>query len=198
MWDVNKDKNSDDNVYQYATIAGEMIIWKLHDTDSDHVWKVLKTLSGVFGLDGEKYAKYVEDSIQFRTYGQVVSFLFEAIQSYVADVRKSWPVLMVCGGFLPLFLSLLWLLMVRHFVDMDYLAHTITSTEHVKLSSLDFTVGNKMHKAFPLPGESSHWQYKFPLPVEGVPTARRMEIPLPGVYTAMMKKLPVKENWQLH
>nr|GEW94221.1 hypothetical protein [Tanacetum cinerariifolium] len=30
-----------------------------------------------------------------------------------------------------------------------------------------FTVGNKMHKAFPLPGESSHWQYKFPLPVEG-------------------------------
>nr|GEY40501.1 hypothetical protein [Tanacetum cinerariifolium] len=38
-----------------------------------------------------------------------------------------------------------------------------------------------MHKAFPLPGESSHWQYKFPLPVEGVPTARRMEIPLPGL-----------------
>nr|GEV88548.1 hypothetical protein [Tanacetum cinerariifolium] len=59
-------------------------------------------------------------------------------------------------------------------------------------------VGNKMHKAFPLLGESSHWQYKFPLPVEGVPTARRMEIPLPGVCTAMMKKLPVKENWQLH
>nr|GEY73080.1 reverse transcriptase domain-containing protein [Tanacetum cinerariifolium] len=27
-------------------------------------------------------------------------------------------------------------------------------------------VGNKMHKAFPLPGESSHWQYKFPLPVK--------------------------------
>nr|GEW68267.1 hypothetical protein [Tanacetum cinerariifolium] len=59
-------------------------------------------------------------------------------------------------------------------------------------------VGNKMHKAFPLPGESSHWQYKFPLRVEGVPTARRMEIPLPGVCTAMMKKLPVKEKWQLH
>nr|GEX63661.1 hypothetical protein [Tanacetum cinerariifolium] len=28
-----------------------------------------------------------------------------------------------------------------------------------------------MHKAFPLPGESSHWQYKFPLPVKVVPTA---------------------------
>nr|GEW37068.1 hypothetical protein [Tanacetum cinerariifolium] len=51
-----------------------------------------------------------------------------------------------------------------------------------------------MHKAFPLPGESSHWQYKFPLLVEGVPTARRMEIPLPGVCIAMMKKLPVPAN----
>nr|GFB26562.1 putative reverse transcriptase domain-containing protein [Tanacetum cinerariifolium] len=49
-------------------------------------------------------------------------------------------------------------------------------------------------KAFPLPGESSHWQYKFPLPVEGVPTAKRMEIQLPGFCTAMMKKLPVKEK----
>nr|GFA29773.1 hypothetical protein [Tanacetum cinerariifolium] len=68
------------------------------------------------------------------------------------------------------------------------------------LASFDMgrIVGNKMHKAFPLLGESSHWQYKFPLPVEGVPTARRMEIPLPRVCTAMMKKLPVKENWQLH
>nr|GEX24793.1 hypothetical protein [Tanacetum cinerariifolium] len=56
-----------------------------------------------------------------------------------------------------------------------------------------------MHKAFLLPGESSHWQYKFPLPVKVVPTARRLEMPLPGVYTAieeMMKKLPVKDRWQ--
>nr|GFA07156.1 putative reverse transcriptase domain-containing protein [Tanacetum cinerariifolium] len=62
-------------------------------------------------------------------------------------------------------------------------------------------VGNKMHKAFPLPGESSHWQYKFPLPVKVVPTARSLEMPLPGVCTAieeMMKKLPVKDRWQLH
>nr|GEY82999.1 hypothetical protein [Tanacetum cinerariifolium] len=62
-------------------------------------------------------------------------------------------------------------------------------------------LGNKMHKAFPLPGESSHWQYKFPLPVNVVPTARRLEMPLPGVCTAieeMMKKLPVKDRWQLH
>nr|GEX67305.1 reverse transcriptase domain-containing protein [Tanacetum cinerariifolium] len=54
-------------------------------------------------------------------------------------------------------------------------------------------VGNKMHKAFPLPGESSHWQYKFPLPVKVVPTASRLEMPLPRVCTTieeMMKKLP--------
>nr|GFB39120.1 reverse transcriptase domain-containing protein [Tanacetum cinerariifolium] len=59
-------------------------------------------------------------------------------------------------------------------------------------------VGNKMHKTFPLPGESSHWQYKFPLPVKDVPTAKRLEIPLPRVCTAieeMMKKLPVKDRW---
>nr|GEV84739.1 phospholipase-like protein [Tanacetum cinerariifolium] len=55
-----------------------------------------------------------------------------------------------------------------------------------------YIVGNKMHKAFPLPKESSHWQYKFPLLVNVVPTARRLEMPLPGVCTAieeMMKKL---------
>nr|GEU73554.1 copia protein [Tanacetum cinerariifolium] len=61
------------------------------------------------------------------------------------------------------------------------------------------TIGNKMHKAFLLPGESSHWEYKFPLPVKVVPTARRLEMPLSGVCTAieeMMKKLPVKDRWQ--
>nr|GEV68243.1 hypothetical protein [Tanacetum cinerariifolium] len=48
------------------------------------------------------------------------------------------------------------------------------------------------YMAFPLPGESSHWQYKFPLPVKVVPNARRLEMPLLGVCTAieeMMKKL---------
>nr|GFA41204.1 synaptobrevin, longin-like domain protein [Tanacetum cinerariifolium] len=65
----------------------------------------------------------------------------------------------------------------------------------------EMDVENKMHKAFPLPGESSHWQYKFPLPVKVVPTTRRLEMPLPRVCTSieeMMKKLPVKDRWQLH
>nr|GEW24445.1 reverse transcriptase domain-containing protein [Tanacetum cinerariifolium] len=43
----------------------------------------------------------------------------------------------------------------------------------------DYDVGNKMHKAFPLLGESSHWQKKFPLLVKKVASARRKEMPLP-------------------
>ncbi|RAL45480.1 hypothetical protein DM860_014869 [Cuscuta australis] len=35
---------------------------------------------------------------------------------YVADVEKSWPVLIVCGGILPVFLSVIWLLMIRYLV----------------------------------------------------------------------------------
>nr|GEU50587.1 reverse transcriptase domain-containing protein [Tanacetum cinerariifolium] len=60
------------------------------------------------------------------------------------------------------------------------------------MSYPDKSVGNKMHKAFSLPGESFHWQYKFPLPVKVVSTARRLEMPLQGVCTAIeeiMKKL---------
>lgn len=35
---------------------------------------------GVFGSDGEKYAKDVEDLIQFGTSGNVAAFISEAIQ----------------------------------------------------------------------------------------------------------------------
>lgn len=38
------------------------------------------------------------------------------MQRYVADIGKAWPVLIVCGGIVPLFLSVIWLLMIRHFV----------------------------------------------------------------------------------
>lgn len=38
------------------------------------------------------------------------------LQRYVADIGKSWPVLIVCGALLPLFLSVIWLLMIRYFV----------------------------------------------------------------------------------
>ncbi|GMH05650.1 hypothetical protein Nepgr_007490 [Nepenthes gracilis] len=38
------------------------------------------------------------------------------LKRYMADIGKSWAVLIVCGGILPLFLSVIWLLMIRHFV----------------------------------------------------------------------------------
>ncbi|XP_064998544.1 choline transporter protein 1-like isoform X1 [Musa acuminata AAA Group] len=38
------------------------------------------------------------------------------LKRYMADIWKAGPVLVVCGGILPLFLSIIWLLMIRHFV----------------------------------------------------------------------------------
>ena len=35
---------------------------------------------GVFGSDGEKYAKDVQEIIEFGTYGQVAGFISKAIQ----------------------------------------------------------------------------------------------------------------------
>nr|GEU88937.1 hypothetical protein [Tanacetum cinerariifolium] len=44
-------------------------------------------------------------------------------------------------------------------------ATSCCSTLNPHTGHMTIYVGNKMHKAFPLPGESFHWQYKFPLPV---------------------------------
>nr|GFC55177.1 hypothetical protein [Tanacetum cinerariifolium] len=58
------------------------------------------------------------------------------------------------------------------FEEIKYIEASLSDPENVSIeeenSKEEENVGNKMHKAFPLPGESSHWQYKFPLPVEGV------------------------------
>nr|GEZ67270.1 hypothetical protein [Tanacetum cinerariifolium] len=84
-------------------------------------------------------------------------------------------------------------------LEIDMMRMMMCSLKQLQLE--ERCVGNKMHKAFPLPRESSHWQYKIQLPVKVVPTARRLEMPLPGVCTAieeMLKKLPVKDRWQLH
>ncbi|KAL5730293.1 Choline transporter protein 1 [Ranunculus cassubicifolius] len=40
------------------------------------------------------------------------------LKRYVADVGKSWPVLIVCGGMLPLFMSIIWLLMIQYFLSV--------------------------------------------------------------------------------
>lgn len=53
--------------------------------------------------------------IIFLYFEECSNWLFN-LQRYVADVGKSWPVLIVCGGLVPLFLSIVWLLLIRHFV----------------------------------------------------------------------------------
>lgn len=38
------------------------------------------------------------------------------MQRYVADIGKAWPVLIVCGGIIPLILSVIWLAMIQRLV----------------------------------------------------------------------------------
>ncbi|XP_073274063.1 choline transporter protein 1 [Primulina huaijiensis] len=60
--------------------------------------------------------KVIEDIAIDKAIHRSVNSRSSVLKRYVADIGKSWPVLLVCGGFLPLFLSILWLLMIRHFV----------------------------------------------------------------------------------
>lgn len=63
------------------------------------------------------------------------------LKRYAADVGKSWPVLIVCGGLLPLFLSAIWLLLIRYFVGvmtwgtiiiLNILTFTVTTFFYIK------------------------------------------------------------------
>jgi choline transporter-like protein 2/4/5 len=40
------------------------------------------------------------------------------IQRYIADLGRAWPVLVVCGGIVPLLLSITWLILVHYFVGV--------------------------------------------------------------------------------
>jgi hypothetical protein len=40
------------------------------------------------------------------------------IQRYIADSGRAWPVLVVCGGIVPLLLSITWLILVHYFVGV--------------------------------------------------------------------------------
>ncbi|PPD67052.1 hypothetical protein GOBAR_DD36070 [Gossypium barbadense] len=56
-------------------------------------------------------------NISLRHWQQMGGVNINEDMRYMADIGKSWPVLIVCGGMLPLFLSVIWLLMIRHFVS---------------------------------------------------------------------------------
>ncbi|GER43027.1 choline transporter-related family protein [Striga asiatica] len=60
--------------------------------------------------------KVIEDIAIDKSIHKSINSRSSVLKRYVADVGKAWPVLLVCGGFLPLFLSIIWLLMIRHFV----------------------------------------------------------------------------------
>nr|XP_043635719.1 alanine--glyoxylate aminotransferase 2 homolog 2, mitochondrial-like [Erigeron canadensis] len=61
--------------------ATAMCNWKFNVVQSGvHHAQNPDPYRGAFGLDGEKYAKDVEDLIRFGTSGQVAGFIFEAIQ----------------------------------------------------------------------------------------------------------------------
>lgn len=51
-----------------------------------------------------------------KTIHEAINSPSAVLKRYVADIGKSWPVLIVCGGIVPLFLSVIWLLMIRYFV----------------------------------------------------------------------------------
>ncbi|GLT62149.1 hypothetical protein SLA2020_348070 [Shorea laevis] len=57
-----------------------------------------------------------EDIIIDKSIHRSINSRSSVLKRYMADIGKAWPVLIVCGGILPLFLSVIWLLMIRHFV----------------------------------------------------------------------------------
>ncbi|KAK6230529.1 hypothetical protein QUC31_002047 [Theobroma cacao] len=57
-----------------------------------------------------------EDIVIDKSIHSFINSRSSVLKRYMADIGKSWPVLIVCGGLLPLFLSVIWLLMIRHFV----------------------------------------------------------------------------------
>ncbi|CAA7390987.1 unnamed protein product [Spirodela intermedia] len=60
----------------------------------------------------------IEDNILIdRAIHKAINSHSAVLKRYVADIGKAWPVLIVCGAMLPLFLSIIWLLMIRHFVS---------------------------------------------------------------------------------
>nr|GEY47439.1 tyrosyl-tRNA synthetase [Tanacetum cinerariifolium] len=180
--------------------------------------------SSVFIEDEETDVKskikkaYCSPRIVEETHALSISNTLYSLGLTSSRLKEKWK--MVVQGSLTLMKNLLWIMQkVTCILLKPALSHALNKILQMVVGGVDVVVpawllchdeggddgaarckrdhcavGNKMHKAFPLPGEKHSNRHKFPLPVEGVPTARRMEIPLPGVCTAMMKKLPVKEN----
>nr|KYP40982.1 Choline transporter-like protein 5 [Cajanus cajan] len=57
-----------------------------------------------------------EDIVLDKAIHEYINSHSAVLKRYMADIGKAWPVLIVCGGILPLFLSVIWLLLIRHLV----------------------------------------------------------------------------------
>ncbi|XP_050368467.1 choline transporter protein 1 [Argentina anserina] len=57
-----------------------------------------------------------EDIVIDKSIHKSINSRSAVLKRYMADIGKSWPVLLVCGGILPLALSVIWLLLIRYFV----------------------------------------------------------------------------------
>ncbi|XP_047080663.1 choline transporter protein 1-like [Lolium rigidum] len=57
-----------------------------------------------------------ENMLIDKTIHNTINYKSSVLKRYVADIGKSWPVLIACGGLLPQFLAVIWLAMIRYFV----------------------------------------------------------------------------------
>ncbi|MED6108155.1 Choline transporter protein 1, variant 2 [Stylosanthes scabra] len=57
-----------------------------------------------------------EDIVIDKSIHKSINSRSAVLKRYMADIGKAWSVLIVCGGILPLFLSVIWLMLIRHFV----------------------------------------------------------------------------------
>ena len=74
--------------------------------------------------------------------------IFYDRQRYVADIGKAWPVLIVCGGIVPLFLSVIWLLMIRYFVAaMTWITVIIFNVLIVSVTMFYYAKGSHISSA---------------------------------------------------
>nr|GEZ17505.1 hypothetical protein [Tanacetum cinerariifolium] len=123
-----------------VTIDGEDIDWSGHVVEDTQNFAMMAYSFGNSGSDNEESDEFIKSSVE-----NLVPNPIESKDERECDVP-------VCDDFSTLS-NLLF--------DAD---NDFSCSDDKSYSDED--VGNKMHKAFPLPGVSSHWQYKFPLPEE--------------------------------
>lgn len=83
----------------------------------------------------------------------------------MADIRKAWPVLIVCGGLLPLFLSVIWLLMIRHFVAaMPWITVVLFDILIITVTMFYYLKGQNISSCFPFPQMGNKSLLARPLP----------------------------------